>query len=57
MSKFLEKHNGNKNDEQDDGAQICACTQIFLRRFAQARHGESVPWRTSGAEAQTDQGA
>ena len=37
MSRFLEKHDGNKNDEQDNGAQIRACTQIFCRRFAQVR--------------------
>jgi hypothetical protein len=36
MSKFLEKQDGNKNDGQDDGAQIRACTQILCRRFAQA---------------------
>jgi hypothetical protein len=33
MSKFLEKQDGNKNDGQDYGAQICARTQIVCRRF------------------------
>jgi hypothetical protein len=36
MSRFLEKQDGNKNDGQDDGAQIRARTQIFCHRFSQA---------------------
>ena len=33
MSRFLEKQDGNKNDEQDDGAKIRACTQNLLPPF------------------------
>jgi hypothetical protein len=36
MSRILEKQDGNKNDEQDDGAQSRAGTQEFCRRFPQA---------------------
>jgi hypothetical protein len=41
MSRFLEKQNGSKNDEQDNSAQIRACTQEFCRRFAQSRRAET----------------
>ena len=41
MSRFLEKQNGNKNDEQDDGAQIRACTQ----ESAAVSHKAAAPKR------------
>jgi hypothetical protein len=43
MNEFSRFNNGNENDDEDSSAQDG-------RSGSQARHRESVPWRTGGQE-------